>query len=142
MQNYISREIIEKHNLVTSFDMSEAKDILTEIIKSGKSGHGHMCENGTLYISMDYNDKNGYNVSLRWNLRERVVKVIKNKRFYPYGTCEDFSESHFYVIIPETDNLIQRALKTLKVSPHNGDYDFGHYPAFLLYCTRHRKDLI
>lgn len=147
MKDYTA-EWATKFNLATDFTTLEALIAMKRSIDiNDNDHHGHLCEgrNGEhiLYVGLPYTDEQGYDYCLRWNLDKRVVKVVKEKRYYPQGVdyYQDYVDSYFFVTFPETNWLVKRVLKAFKVRGSNKDYN-PFMGAFRLYCNRYREELL
>ena len=144
-------EWAKKFNLATDFTTLEALIAMKrsiDINAGDKDDHdGHMCRgrNGEhiLYVGLPYMDEQGYDYCLRWNLDKRVVKVVKEKRYYPQGIeyYQDYVDSCFSVTFPETNWLVQRVLKAFEVRGSNKAYN-QLWGAFACYCMNYRKELL
>ena len=140
-------EWANKFNLDLSFTEKDALAALAHAIKHAADGHGHMTRSRdnshVLYVGLSYSDAKHYSYSLRWNLDKREVRVVKDKRYYPYGSerYEEYRESFFSVTFPETNWLIQRVLKAFEVRGRNERYN-KLWSAFLGYCYKWRKELL
>lgn len=141
-----------KFNLATDFTILEALIAMKRSIDINAGDkdvhhHGHMCRgrNGEhiLYVGLPYRDERGYNYRLMWNLDKRVVKVVKEKRYYPQGIeyYQDYIDSYFSVTFPETNWLVQRVLKAFEVRGSNKAYN-KLWGAFTQYCFDYREELL